>query len=453
MSEMKGDAMSLGQRLKHAWNAFTGADAITYQPRQIGEVSYVRPDRVRYRLGNERSILASIYTRIAIDVSGVKVRHVRLDSDERYISEIDSGLNYCLEVESNIDQTARAFMQDLVMSMLDEGVVAAVPVDTTINPRVSGSYDIQTMRTAKVTAWWPQEVGLLLYNDRTGKKEEIVLPKSQVAIIENPLYAVMNEPISTLKRLIYKFNLLDAVDETTSSGKLDMIIQLPFPIKTEMRRQEAEKRRRDIESQLTSNKYGIAYTDGVEKITQLSRPVENKLMEQIDYLTSMLYSQLGMTKEVFEGTADERVMMNYTNRTIEPIISAITDEFNRKFLTKTARSQMQRIIYFNDIFKLATMDSIATNGSQLVTSEVITRNELRQRMGYKPVDDPAADKLMNPNINPKEGQSAADQLANPNDNPKEGQPGGETPTDIQAAPYGPDAGERTLADIKVSEIP
>lgn len=441
MNEMNGDAMGLGQRLKHAWNAFTGKEQAVFSQRpDLGTISYTRPDRVRYHLGNERSILASIYTRIAIDVSGVRIQHVRLDENERYIEEIDSGLNYCLETEANIDQTARAFKQDIVMSMLDEGVVAVVPVDTTHSPIDTGSFDIQTLRTAKILDWYPRHVRLSLYNDRVGKKEEIILPKETVAIIENPLYAVMNEPISTLKRLIYKFNLLDSVDETISSGKLDLIVQLPYPIKTEMRRQEAEKRRKDLETQLSgNNKYGIAYTDGTEKFTQLSRPVENKLMEQIEYLTSMLYSQLGMTKEVFEGTADERTMMNYTNRTVEPIVSAITDEFNRKFLTKTARSQRQRIMYFNDIFKLATMEAIAASGSQLVTTEVITRNELRQRMGYKPIDDQAADQLINPNINPHE------------DVPPE-----ETVPEEQAAPeegYEEEGGGVPLAQMKVKDIP
>ena len=441
MSEMHGDAMKLGQRLRHAWNAFTGKEQERLWTRpDLGTVNYTRPDRVRYHLGNERSILASIYTRIAIDVSSVKMQHVRLDTDERYIEEIDSGINYCLETEANIDQTARAFKQDIVMSMLDEGVVAVVPVDTTVNPMISGSYDIQSMRTAKVIEWRPRHVKLQLYNDRTGNKEEIMMPKDSVAIIENPLYAVMNEPISTLKRLIYKFNLLDSVDETISSGKLDLIVQLPYPIKTEMRRQEAEKRRKDLETQLSgNNKYGIAYTDGTEKFTQLSRPVENKLMDQIEYLTSMLYSQLGMTKEVFEGTADERVMMNYINRTVEPIVSAITDEFNRKFLTKTARSQRQRIMYFNDIFKLATMEAIATSGSQLVTSEVITRNELRQRMGYKPVDDQAADQLMNPNINPHENVPQEEMAPEEAANPKEA--------------YEEESGGPTLAEIRVKDIP
>ena len=438
MSEMKQDAMTLGQRIKHGWNAFLGRDQEIIQKQDLGPAFYTRPDRARFRFGNERSILAGIYTRIAIDVSSIKIQHVRMDEDDRFVEIVDSGLNYCLNVEANIDQAARAFKQDLVASMLDEGAVAAVPVDTTFNPRLTGSYDIQTMRVAKIVDWYPKHVKLNIYNDRTGKREDVTLPKDQVAIIENPLYAVMNEPISTLKRLIYKLNLLDSVDEQASSGKLDLIIQLPYTIKTELRRQEAEKRRRDIETQLMQNRYGIAYTDGTEKVTQLNRSVENKLMEQIDYLTSMLYSQLGMTKEVFEGTADERTMLNYINRTVEPIVAAIADEFNRKFLTKTARTKHQKVVYFNDIFKLATMDSIATNGSQLVTSEVITRNELRQKLGYKPVDDQAADQLINPNINPHGDASM----------PVEGE-GMVAPEEEGYE----ESGGPSLAEMKVSDIP
>lgn len=435
MSEMKADALSLGQRIRHSWNAFWGRDQEVIQRQDPGPINYSRPDRMRFRFGSERSILAGIYTRIAIDVSNmVMIQHVRLDDDLRFKEVMDSGLNYCLNVESNLDQTARAFRQDLVASMLDEGVVAAVPVDTTVNPRESGSYDVQTMRVAKILDWRPQHVKLSLYNERSGKQEEIVLPKAQIAIIENPLYAVMNEPISTLKRLIYKLNLLDAVDEQSSSGKLDLIIQLPYTIKTELRRQEAEKRRKDIETQLMGNKYGIAYTDGTEKVTQLNRTVENKLMDQIEYLTSMLYSQLGMTKEVFEGTADERTMLNYINRTVEPIAAAITEEFNRKFLTKTARTQGQRVMYFYDIFKFATLESIAQNGSQLITTEVVTKNEVRQKLGFKPIDDPAADQLVNPNINPHGDASMPVEPGAP------GQ-GGE------------ESGVPSLADTKVSEIP
>lgn len=406
MAEMKQDGMSLGTRLKHAFNAFRGKEQEVIQKQDLGTSYYTRPDRVRYHFGSERTILASIETRIAIDVNRVQFRHVRVDDADRYVEDIDSGLNQCLNVEANVDQSAQAFKQDLVMSMLDEGVVAAVPVDTTENPRLTGSYDIKTMRVAKVTEWYPQHVKVNLYNDRTGLKEDLILPKAQVAIIENPLYAVMNEPISTLKRLIYKLNLLDTMDERNSSSKLDLIIQMPFDIRTETRRQEAEKRRQDIETQLTDNRYGIAYASSTEKITQLNRAVENKLMEEVEYLTSMLYSQLGMTKEVFDGTANEQVMLNYYNRTIEPIVSAISDEFNRKFLTKTARSQRQRVMYFNSLFKLGTLTTIATAGAQLVGSEINTRNEIRQLLGFKPAEDEFADQLMNPNINPQSNMGA-----------------------------------------------
>ena len=400
---MNQDGMRLGQRLKHAWNAFTGREQELIQRQDLGVSNYTRPDRIRYHFGSERTILASIFTRIAIDVSEVPIRHVRLDENNRYIEDVDSGLNYCLNTEANIDQTAQAFIQDLVMSMLDEGAVAGVPTETTYNPRITGSYQIDTMRTGKILEWYPKHVKLSVYNEDTGKKEDITLPKAQVAIIENPLYAVMNEPISTLRRLIYKLNLMDSLDEKNSSSKLDLIIQLPYDLRTEVRRQEAEKRRRDIETQLSDNKYGIAYASSTEKITQLNRTIENKLMDEIEYLTSMLYSQLGMTKEVFEGNADERTMLNYRNRTIKPIVSAISAEFNRKFLTKTARSQRQRVMYFNDLFNLGTIDTIASAGSQLVASEILTRNEVRQTLGFKPAEEQLADQLMNPNINPQNG--------------------------------------------------
>lgn len=432
--------MGLGQRLKHAWNAFTGRDQEIIQRRDPGPTYYSRPDRTRFHFGSERTILASIETRIALDVARIPILHARTDEDGRYIGTVDSGLNYCLNTEANIDQSATAFKQDFVARMLDDGVAAAVPIDTTYNPNQTGSYDIQTMRAGNILQWKPRSVQVELYNDRTGHKESIWVPKEQTVIVENPLFSVMNEPISTLKRLIYKLNLLDAVDEQSSSGKLDLIIQLPYTIKTEMRRNEAEKRRKDIETQLVSNKYGIAYTDGTEKVTQLNRTVENKLMDQIEYLTSMLYSQLGMTKEVFDGTADERVMLNYINRTIEPIVSAITEEFNRKLLTKTARTQHQRIIYFNDIFKLATMDAIAESGSKLVTAEVLTRNELRQKIGFKPVEDQAADQLVNPNINPH------------GDVPSGSMSGGNS-EEIDSNSGNQNGGGTSLADTKVSEIP
>ena len=395
--------MKLGQRLKHAFNVFRGKEQEIIQKQERGPSYFSRPDRVRYHFGSERTILASIETRIAIDVNRVQFRHVRVDDADRYIEDIDSGLNECLNVEANIDQSAQAFKQDLVMTLLDEGVAAAVPVDTTENPRLTGSYDIKTMRVGKVIEWFPQHVKVNLYNDRTGLREDIMLPKSQIAIVENPLYAVMNEPISTLKRLIYKLSLLDNLDEKNSSSKLDLIIQMPYDLRTELRRQEAEKRRQDIETQLTDNKYGIAYAGSTEKITQLNRAVENKLMEEVEYLTSMLYSQLGMTKEVFDGTANEQVMLNYYNRTIEPIVSAISDEFNRKFLTKAARTKKQRVMYFNSLFRLGTLTTIATAGSQLVASEINTRNEIRQLLGFKPAEGEFADQLTNPNINPQTG--------------------------------------------------
>lgn len=410
---MHQDAMRLGTRLKHAWNAFMRRDQEIIQREPLGVSNYTRPDRIRYHFGSERSILASIYTRIAMDVSQIQIRHVRTDKEGRYIEDIDSGLNYCLNTEANIDQTDQAFIQDLVMSMLDEGAVAAVPVDTTIDPRLSGGYEIKTMRTAKIVEWMPQYVKLNLYNDRTGNKEDIILPKTQVAIIENPLYAVMNEPISTLKRLIYKMSLMDSLDEKNSSSKLDLIIQLPYDLRTELKRQEAEKRRQDIESQLTDNKYGIAYASSTEKITQLNRAVENKLMDEVNYLTSMLYSQLGMTEEVFKGVADESVMRNYFRRTIKPIVSAITKEFNRKFLTKTARSQGQRVMYFNSLFELGTLDNVANAGSQLVMSEILTRNEVRQLVGFKPAEEELADQLMNPNINPQTTSPMGEELEEP----------------------------------------
>ena len=390
--------MNIGSRLKHAWNAFMNRDP-TEVDYDIGPAYYYRPDRPRLTRGNERSIVTAVYNRIALDVSDIDIRHVRLDENGRYIEDIDSGLNNCLTVEANIDQTGKAFIQDVVMSMLDEGCVAIVPVDTTLNPKVTGSYDINSMRTGKIIQWYPQHVKVNLYNDKTGRKEEVTLPKSMVAIIENPLYAVMNEPNSTLQRLIRKLNLLDYVDEQTGAGKLDLIIQLPYVIKSNARRQQAEDRRADIERQLKDSKYGIAYTDGTERITQLNRPVENNLMKQIEYLTSMLYSQLGINQTVLDGTADEKTMLNYTNRSIGPIISAIVDEMKRKFLTKTARSQMQSIRYFKDPFKLVPVNEIAEISDKLTRNEIASSNEIRQIIGWKPSQDPAADELRNKNLN------------------------------------------------------
>ena len=388
--------MPFGSRLKHAWNAFTGTDYTTYQ--DVGPGYSSRPDRIRLTRGNERSIITSVYNRIALDVAALNVQHIRLDENGRFLSVIQDGLNTCLTVEANIDQTARAFIQDIVVSMLDEGCVAIVPVDTTYDPSVTGSYDIQTMRVGKILDWYPQHVRVRLYNERTGTKENILVPKSTVAIVENPLYAVVNEPNSTMQRLIRKLNLLDVIDEQSGSGKLDLIIQLPYVIKTEARRQQAENRRKDIEAQLSGTKYGIAYADGTERITQLNRSVNNNLMSQIEYLTSMLYSQLGITQSILDGTADEKTMLNYNNRTIEPIISAIVDEMKRKFLTKTSRSQSQSISFFRDPFKLVPVNDIAEIADKFTRNEIMTSNEIRQVIGMKPSDDPRADELRNKNL-------------------------------------------------------
>ena len=388
---------TLGSRLKHAWNAFLNRDPTDrYRYDQMG-YSY-RPDRPRLTRGNERSIITSVYNRIALDAAAINFKHCKLDENERYVSTIKSGLNNCLTLEANVDQTARAFIQDVVMSMLDEGSVAIVPVDTTFNPSVTGSYDILSMRTGKIIQWYPSQVRVSVYNEKTGKKEEITVPKSTVAIIENPLYAVINEPNSTMQRLIRKLNLLDTIDEQSGAGKLDLIIQLPYVIKSEARRDQAEKRRKDIEMQLAGSKYGIAYTDGTEKVTQLNRPVENNLMKQIEYLTSMLYSQLGITQSILDGTADEKTMLNYYNRSIEPIVSAIVDEMKRKFLTKTARTQMQTIWFFRDPFKLVPINNIAEIADKFTRNEILTSNEIRQIIGMKPSDDPKADRLENSNI-------------------------------------------------------
>lgn len=396
--------MSFGSRLKHAWNAFNGNAHMDYQ--NLGMSYSYRPDRPRLSRGNERSIVTSVYNRIALDVAALKIQHIRLDENERFVSVIQDGLNNCLTVEANIDQTARAFIQDVVISMFDEGSVAIVPVDTTTNPNITGSYDIQSMRVGQILDWYPMYVRVRVYNELTGKKEDIVVPKSTVAIIENPLYAVINEPNSTMQRLIRKLNLLDVIDEQSGSGKLDLIIQLPYVIKTEARRQQAENRRKDIEGQLSGSKYGIAYTDGTERITQLNRSVNNNLMSQIEYLTSMLYSQLGITQSILDGTADEKTMLNYNNRTIEPIISAIVDEMKRKFLTKTARSQLQSISFFRDPFKLVPVNDIAEIADKFTRNEIMTSNEIRQVVGMKPSDDPRADELRNKNLSaPSESTS------------------------------------------------
>ena len=393
--------MAIKDRLIHAWNAFTNKDP--FMGGGVASYSY-RPDRIRLRIGNERSIISSIYTRIAIDVASMNFKHVRLDENGRYIEDIKSGLQDCLTLSANIDQTGRGFIQDIVMSMFDEGCVAIVPVDTTIDPRNSNSYDIQTMRTGKILEWFPDKIRIRLYNDRTGEKEEVTLPKKMVAIVENPLYAVMNEPNSTLQRLIHKLNLLDDIDEQSGSGKLDLIIQLPYTIKSEARKNQAEIRRKSIETQLAGSKYGIAYIDSTEKVTQINRAVDNNLMTQIQYLTSMLYSQLGLTEAVFDGTADEKTMLNYYNRTVEPIASAIVDNMKKSFLTKTAMTQGQSIMFFKDAFKLVPVNNIADIADKFTRNEILTSNEIRGIIGFKPSNDPNADVLLNKNINHPEEQ-------------------------------------------------
>lgn len=389
--------MGLMSRLKHGYNAFVNNRDPTGFYREPGTSYSYRPDRIRFSRGNERSIVTSVYNRIAMDVASIDIKHCRLDKNGRYIGDINSGLNDCLTLEANIDQSSRQFIQDVVMSMFDEGVVAIVPVDTSSDPTVSGSFDIHTMRTGKILEWYPSSVKVRVYNDRTGNKEDIILPKRSVAIVENPLFSVINEPNSTMQRLVRKLNLLDAIDEQSGSGKLDMIIQLPYAVKGEMKQQQADKRRDDIINQL-KGPYGIAYIDGTEKVTQLNRPIENNLMKQIEYLTNMLYSQIGMTPSVLDGTADERAMLNYNNRTIEPIISAIVLAMRRVFLTKTARTQGQSIMYFNNAFKLVPVSQMAEIANAFTRNEILSSNEIRQIIGFKPSDDPKADQLVNSNM-------------------------------------------------------
>lgn len=397
-------AEKFGSRLKHAWNAFLNKDPTTYY-RNIGAGYSYRPDRPRLTRGNERSIITSIYNRIAIDVAAISIKHVKLDENDRFLSVVNSGLNNCINLEANVDQTGRAFIQDVIMSLLDEGSVAIVPVDTSFDPTISNSYDILSMRTGKIVDWHPQYVKVRLYNDRTGIQEDIDLPKNMVGIIENPLYSVINEPNSTMQRLVSKLNLLDSIDQQSGSGKLDLIIQLPYVIKTEARRKEAEKRRAEIEDQLSGSRYGIAYTDGTEKVTQLNRPVENNLMGQIEFLTSMLYSQLGITQSVLDGTADEKTMLNYYNRSVEPFVAAIVDEMKRKFLTKTARSQRQSIMYLRDPFKLVPVSQLADIADKFTRNEVLSSNDMRGIIGYKPSKDPKADELRNKNLNATQSQN------------------------------------------------
>lgn len=389
--------LSVGSRFKNAWNAFRNREP-TKVFQDIGYGYSYRPDRFHLTRGNERSIVTSVYNRIALDVAAIDIRHVQLDAEGRFCDVVQSGLNNCLSTEANLDQTGRAFIQDAVMSMMDEGCIAIVPVDTDDDPDDTTGYQILSMRVGRIRDWYPKHIRVELYNEETGRKQDIVVPKSTVAIVENPLYAVINEPNSTMQRLIRKLNLLDAVDEQSSSGKLDLIIQLPYVIKTEARRKQAEKRRKDIEQQLAGSKYGIAYTDGTERITQLNRSLENNLMKQIEYLTSMLYSQLGITQSILDGTADDNTMLNYYNRTIEPIIAAIVDEMKRKFLSKTARSQNKSIKFFRDPFKLVPVADLAEISDKFTRNEIATSNEIRQVIGWKPSDDPKADELRNSNL-------------------------------------------------------
>lgn len=405
--------MSIKDRLKHAWNAFSTLDRNHMHTYHYGESSGGRPDRIRMQVNNERTIISSIYARLAIDVAAIAIKHVRLDDKKRYVSDMDSGLNNCLTVEANLDQAARALRQDIALTLFNEGVAAIVAVDTTIDPRTSGGYDVQTLRVGSITQWYPEHVAISLYNQNKGRKEEIVLPKRIVGIVENPFYSVMNEPNSTLQRLLRKLGLLDGIDEQAGAGKLDLIIQLPYVVKSEQRKAQAEQRRTDIEFQLKSSKYGIAYTDGTEKITQLNRPVENNLLGQIEYLTKLLYSQLGLTEEVMNGTADEKQMLAYHNRTIEPIVTAIVEEMARKFLTKTARAQKQSMMYFRDPFKLVAVGDIAEIADKLTRNEVLSSNEIRQFIGVAPSQDPKADELRNSNM-PESELHPQDQPATPN---------------------------------------
>jgi hypothetical protein len=394
--------ISFIDRLKHSWNAFKDTAVLNPYYNNYGISYATRPDRVRLTIGNEKSIVSSVYNRIGIDVASVKIQHVRLDENDRFVEVIKSGLNDCLTVEANIDQSGRAFIQDAVMSMFDEGVVALVPTASRTKPTDSNFYDVTSLRTAKILEWYPKHIRILIYNDETGQKEELTIPKRLAAIVENPLYSVMNEPNSTLKRLINKLNILDAIDAQSGSGKLDLIIQLPYVIKTEAKKEQAEKRRKDIEEQLTGSKYGVAYTDGTERVIQLNRPAENNLMGQIEYLTRMLYSQLGITEGVFDGTADEKAMLNYYNRTIEPVLAALTENMRRTFLTKTARSQGQSITYFKNQFTLVETSKIADIADKFTRNEILTSNEMRSIIGFKPSNDPRADKLVNKNLNQPE---------------------------------------------------
>lgn len=403
-------SIKFSERLKHAWNAFTNKDPTIY----MGQSYYTRPDRVRFSRGAERSIVTSVYNKIATDAAQVELKHVRVDENGSFLYEMDSGLNECFTIEANLDQTGRAFLQDIVMSMLDDGCVAIIPTDTDVNIQ-KGTFDILKLRTGKVVEWYPSYIKARVYNERTGNKEEIIVPKKSVAIVENPFYSVMNEPNSTMQRLIHKLAILDNVDEMAGSGKLNMIIQLPYIIRTDARRTQAEKRRTEIENQLKDSKYGIAYADGTEKINQLNRPLESKLLEQVEYLIGILYSQLGITKEIMDGTADEKAMNNYYERTIKPILNAIVDEMKRKFLTKTARTQKQDIMFFRNSFDLVPTTQLADLADKLTRNEIMTSNEMRQVIGLKPADDPGANELRNKNISQSPDMQRVDMNGNPID--------------------------------------
>lgn len=415
--------MKLIDRFKSAWNAFTGLEDLPnkFSFSSVGYSYTSRPDRATLSIGNEKSILNSIYNRLAVDSAAVKIKHVRLDESGRYIEDINSSLNECLTLQANKDQTARQFMQDAVLSLIDEGCISICPIDTSNDITDTDSYDIESLRVGKIIQWFPDHVMVECYNDRTGLKQQIMFPKTDVAIVENPFYSVMNDRNSTLQRLVRKLNLLDVVDEQTGSGKLDLIIQLPYIIKTTTRKQQAEERKKDIEEQLSNSKFGIAYTDGTEKITQLNRPVENNLLKEVENLTSMLFSQLGLTTSILDGSADEKTMINFMNRTIEPIVAAIVDSMKCKFLTKTARSQGQTIMYFNDPFKLVPISNLAEAADKFTRNEIMSSNEIRQIIGLKPSNDPKADELRNKNINTGEGQ----QFANTKNNPITNVEGGE----------------------------
>jgi hypothetical protein len=390
----------ISNRLKHAWDAFSGRNTEP-PPVDAGYVAsfgYTKPDRTRLNVTNERSIVASVLNRLSMDIASISIRHVRVDDNGRYLEDIESGLNYCLNTEANIDQAARAFRQDIALTLFDNGVAAVVPVETDLNPNITGGYDIRNLRVGRVVGWYPQHVQVSVYNEKKGIRQEIILAKKYVAIIENPLYSIMNEPNSTLQRLIMKLNMLDAIDKQSSSGKMDIIVQLPYTIKSESRRQQAEQRREDIEFQLRGSQYGIAYVDATEKITQLNRPAENNLLKQVEYLTQMLYSQLGLTEEIMNGTADEKTMLNYINRTVEPVLGAIIEAMNRTFLTKAARTQRQTLMTFTNPFRLVPITDLAEIADKFTRNEILASNEIRQFMGIKPSKDPKADELRNSNM-------------------------------------------------------